>query len=148
MRSEKKNMDEISDNQVKKTLAKSNSFFNWMQEYSKKIISITFIIYVIINIYLLIMTIYVFQTTKEFQSLDTLITEINQTFREVIGGYIIKAAVENVSKYSGAIIDKWLELKLERNFNQRETEDSIIEEKEGLSWKRAKSFQIYQNGTL
>lgn len=140
MRSEKKNNDAVSDNQVKKALTKSNSFFNWMQEYSKKIISITFIIYVIINIYLLIMTIYVFQTTKEFQSLDTLITEINQTFREVIGGYIIKAAVENVSKYSGAIIDKWLELKLERNFNQRETEDSIIEEKEGLSWKRAKSF--------
>lgn len=138
MRSERKNKDEISDNQVKKTLAKSNSFFNWMQEYSKKIISITFIIYVIINIYLLVMTIYVFQTTQEFQSLDTLITEINQTFREVIGGYIVKAAVENVSKYSGAIIDKWLELKLERSFNQRETEDSIIEEKDGLTWKRAK----------
>lgn len=138
MRSEKKNNDAVSDNQVKKALTKSNSFFNWMQEYSKKIISITFIIYVIINIYLLIMTIYVFHTTQEFQSLDTLITEINQTFREVIGGYIIKAAVENVSKYSGAIIDKWLELKLERNFNQRETENSIIEEKEGLSWKRAK----------
>lgn len=134
----KREVSDVSDNSVKRTLTKSNSFFNWMQEYSKKIISITFVIYVIINIYCLFMTIYVFQTTQEFQSLDTLITEINQTFREVIGGYIVKAAVENVSKYSGAIIDKWLETKLDKELSSKETESSTIEERDGLVWKKRK----------
>ena len=33
--------------------------------------------------------------------IDTLIAENNSTFREIVGGYIIKAAIENAVKIAG-----------------------------------------------
>ena len=44
--------------------------------------------------------------------IDTLITEINTTFRDVIGGYIIKAAVENAIKIGGGYLISLYETKL------------------------------------
>ena len=62
---------------------------------------------------------------------------MHTTYREVIGGYIIKAAVENVSKYSGTIVEKWLDLRLEKEFNKRIANGEIIE-KDGLTWAKVK----------
>jgi hypothetical protein len=42
------------------------------------------------------------------QYLDTYISEIHLTFREVIGGYLIKAASENVVKIGGSYMESYM----------------------------------------
>lgn len=115
---------------------KSNSFLSWMMEFSKKIIFYTFLIYIIIHIFIIVMTAIDYFKSGNMQCLDTLISEVNQTFRDVIGGYIIKAAVENVSKYSGNILDSWLELQKEklRASGERYVSEDVTE-KDGVLWR-------------
>lgn len=81
--------------------------------------------------------------SNELAMLDTLITEINTTFRDVIGGYIIKAATENAFKITGSIIDRILEAKYGQYEESSEEEEEFIEEenmieKDGLLWKAKK----------
>lgn len=95
-------------------------FFHWIQEFSKKIITITFVIYVLIHIFILAFVAIAYFRTGDIASLDTLITESNTTFRDVIGGYIIKAATENAIKIAGGIIDHYLELKYRTNKEEGE----------------------------
>ena len=55
--------------------------------------------------------------------LEIWLSEGNQTFREVLGGYLIKAAMENVSKGFSGIMDKYFDYKrdtIEYNHNQDE----------------------------
>lgn len=81
-------------------LEKYKKYTTWVQEFSKKIVVIAFGIYIISTLFSIYM-IYVSFMQENIIGLDTLITETNQTFREVIGGYIIKAAVENSVKIAG-----------------------------------------------
>lgn len=79
---------------------KQKKFIVWVQEFSKKIVVVIFIFYLLSSILSLF---FVYLTYKQgiIAGLDTLITEINTTFREVVGGYIIKSAVENSVKIAG-----------------------------------------------
>lgn len=79
---------------------KQKEFIVWVQEFSKKIVVIAFIIYIINNAASLI-AIYISIMQGNIYGLDTFISESNQTFREVVGGYIIKSAVENAFKIAG-----------------------------------------------
>lgn len=81
-------------------LENQKRYLFWVQEFSKKIVSITFIIYIFVVIYSIIL-IYLSYRADALVGLDTLISELNMTFREVIGGYIIKSAVENSVKIAG-----------------------------------------------
>ena len=81
-------------------LEKQKKFVNWVQEFSKKIVVMVFILYLISMFFSLILVYYSFKQGS-ISGIDTLITEINQTFRDVIGGYIIKAGVENAFKIAG-----------------------------------------------
>lgn len=94
----------------------SNSFFIWIQEFSKKIVSITFFIYVIINIFVLAMLCLQYYNSGELGYIDTIIAETNQTFRDVIGGYIIKAATENAIKIAGSVITKYMDYRLYKKY--------------------------------
>lgn len=83
-----------------KATEKQKKFLVWVQEFSKKIVTSIFILYVvntIVNIYFVYLTI----NTGLVSGIDTLISETNQTFREIVGGYIIKSAVENAVKIGG-----------------------------------------------
>lgn len=102
------------------------SFFNWIQEFSKKIITITFYIFVIINIYVLIIIWLAYNNSGDTLYLDTLISETHLTFREVIGGYFIKAATENALKIAGSIIESFLEYKLKKEYNITVTDDDPV----------------------
>ena len=86
-------------------------FFKWVQEFSKKIVTITFVIFVLINLFTLGLVAFNYFTTFDLVYLDILLSETHLTFREVIGGYIIKAAAENSFKIVGSIIDKYYEHK-------------------------------------
>lgn len=100
----------------------STSFFKWTQEFTKKIVTIAFIIFVLVNVFVLAILLLSYLTTGELQYLDILISESNQTFRDVIGGYIIKAATENIVKISGSIIDRLLDIKYKSNKDDKEIE--------------------------
>ena len=79
---------------------KQKRFMVWVQEFSKKIIVVTFILY-IANTLFSAYLIYLSYTQGVITGLDTLISETNSTFREVVGGYIIKSAIENAIKIGG-----------------------------------------------
>lgn len=112
-------------------IAKDNvKFFKWIQEYTKKIITLTFILYLVINLFILFMISITYFHSGDIQSLDTLISEINITFRDVIGGYIIKAAAENAIKITGGIFDKWLEYKTIQIENSSSRSEEYIDEDE------------------
>lgn len=103
-------MQKTVDNATKETIEKSTGFLSWIQEFSKKIVAVTFLIFVIVNVFVMVMiVIQYYMSGGEVQYLETLITEVHNTFRDVIGGYIIKAATENVLKIGGGIVDKFLE---------------------------------------
>lgn len=98
----------VGNMEINKT---SRSFFKWVQEFSKKIVSITFVIFVLINLFTLGLVAYNYFATFDLMYLDILLSETHLTFREVIGGYIIKAAAENSFKIIGSIIEKYYEHK-------------------------------------
>lgn len=111
----------------KQVYEQSKSFVKWIQEFSKKIVSVTFVIFVIINVYILSMISISYYTTGELMYLDTLISESNLTFREVIGGYIIKAATENAIKIAGSIAEKYIEFIANKKYKVEEEDDFDID---------------------
>ena len=96
------------------TLKKSIGFMSWVQEFSKKIVAVTFLLFLAANIFVMVlMFLEYYSSGMEPSGLDTLLSEIHTTFRDVIGGYIIKAATENVLKIGGAVIEKYLSHRLQ-----------------------------------
>lgn len=82
------------------SVEKHKRFLVWVQEFSKKIVVIVFGFYLIISIASLILVYLSFQQGI-ISGIDTLISETNETFRVIIGGYIIKSAAENSFKIAG-----------------------------------------------
>ncbi len=97
----------------KEIVNKNTGFLSWIQEFSKKIVSITFVVFLLINAFVMVMiVIHCIDTDGDIIYLDQLLSEAHVTFRDVIGGYIIKAATENVIKISGSVVEKFLENKV------------------------------------
>ena len=96
------------------TLKKSIGFMSWVQEFSKKIVAVTFLLFLVANIFVMVlMFLEYYSSGMEPSGLDTLLSEVHTTFRDVIGGYIIKAATENVLKIGGAVVEKYLSHRLQ-----------------------------------
>ena len=96
-----------------KDLEKTKKNFLWVQEFSKKIIVAIFLVYIlycIISIALLVYSAY----NGEINGFETLTTEINETFRLIVGGYLIKAGLENVTKIGGNYYDNVNKIKIQR----------------------------------
>lgn len=115
----KKKQTEISEKDVYK---KGLGFFSWIQEFSKKIVVIAFGIYILMDLISLAMVIIAYRQSGDLMFIDTIITEANQTFRDVIGGYILKAATENISKGICVIMERYIGFK-EREFDSNHPED-------------------------
>lgn len=114
-------IDKSTENMINDSINNSNKFFNWVQSFTKKIVTVTFLLFVIFQIFNLIL-IYMEYRNGELMYLDTFITESNETFRVVIGGYIVKAACENTVKIISSIITKYM------NYKYNQSDD--IEEEE------------------
>lgn len=69
----------------------------WLWEFSKRVVVATSILYFISCAYALIICA-IWQDTA---TIGTLISEANETFRVVVGGYMIKAGAENALKIAG-----------------------------------------------
>lgn len=96
-----------------KDLEKTKKNFLWVQEFSKKIIVAIFLVYIlycIISILLLVYSAY----TGAISGFETLTTEINETFRLIVGGYLIKAGLENITKIGGNYYDNVNKIKLQK----------------------------------
>ena len=78
---------------------KTSSAFDWLVEFSKKVVFGAFIVFLVSTV-VEIIVIYKSSLIGEPISLDTFITETNNTFRIVVGTYCIKACMENLSKIS------------------------------------------------
>ena len=94
-----------------KDLEKTKKNFLWVQEFSKKIIVAIFLVYIkfcVVSILLLVHSAYL-GTVNGF---ETLTTEINETFRLIVGGYLIKAGFENVTKIGGNYYDNVNKIKI------------------------------------
>lgn len=89
----------------------SLNFLNWAQEYSKKIVTITFILFVISNIFFLVLVTAEFIRNADLTYIDTYMSEVHLTFRDVIGGYLIKAATENILKIGGSFLESYMKTK-------------------------------------
>lgn len=90
-----RNMDKVNDNNTK--------FLGWLQSFTKKVVSIFSVLYILVIIVMVAMIAYQIRNGMA-DSLPTMITELNETFRVVIGGYLIKAGVENGFKITGTLL--------------------------------------------
>ena len=52
--------------------------------------------------------------TGAISGFETLTTEINETFRLIVGGYLIKAGLENITKIGGNYYDNVNKIKLQK----------------------------------
>ena len=103
-----KDIEESSEVSVKKSL----EFMSWIQEFSKKVVVITFMIFIIANLFFFGVITFEFYTTSELIGIEIFISEMHSTFRDVIGGYLIKSAIENSIKIGGGVVNTYLEMKL------------------------------------
>lgn len=87
-----------------------SSIFNWLWEFSKKIVIILSLYYFIQSLYVIVMI----NITPDSSALSTLITETNETFRVCIGGYLLKAGIENTIKLKNAQFAQKHNLNIER----------------------------------
>jgi hypothetical protein len=69
----------------------------WLWEFSKRVVVVTALLYFVSCIYALI----VCTTWQDTATIGTMVSEANETFRVVVGGYMIKAGVENALKIAG-----------------------------------------------
>lgn len=119
----------MNDNsEAEKSMTRGLGFLSWVQEFTKKIVVVTFVLYVFSNIVFLGIAIcYYIQSGGEVTYFSTLTTEVHETFRNVIGGYIVKAAVENAVKITGSIVERVLDAKYGKKENSpiEESIDSV-----------------------
>jgi hypothetical protein len=70
----------------------------WVWEFSKKVVITTTVLYLVSFLYALLVCYRAIILTGDASVVGTLITESNETFRVVVGGYLVKAGVENGCK--------------------------------------------------
>lgn len=75
-----------------------NTARRWLWEFSKRVVVVMAALYFISFIYAMVTCCWAVSLAADTTALSTLITETNETFRVVIGGYLIKAGVENATK--------------------------------------------------
>ena len=118
------------------SVEKSKKTVIWMQEFSKRVVSVIFLIYVAVTIFSSFMIYLSMKVTGDASMVNLLLTETNSTFKDIVGGYIIKAAIENAFKIGGnyyvGVADAKLKalkerLGAEQNLEPEMQEDTSIE---------------------
>ena len=117
----------ITDREKDKLIRNNVKFVDWSLSFSKNCIQLSFIIFLIANIFIIAgITINYFQMGM-LSSFDTYITEVYGMMRDVIGVYIIKTCLENSFKITMSVlsdyIDKKYSIKEENNQNIEFNED-------------------------
>lgn len=94
----------VDDNQTLKeeieSVEKSKKFVTWIQEFSKKIVTGIFAMYIVITL-VTVYFMYLSFIQGSIVGIETMYSEISATFRDVVGGYLVKAGIENAVKIGG-----------------------------------------------
>lgn len=85
---------------MKKSKKSVKNALSWTWEFTKKVVMLLSVLYILNWIYSAIIIAVAIYNTDTFCYLDTLITETNETFRIVVGANVIKSCIENVFKYN------------------------------------------------
>lgn len=108
---EEPNRGVITNKEKDKTIRESVKFFDWQLSFTKTCVQIAFIIFILANIYILIMMSINYYMNASIELLDTYINNVFQMFIDVIGGYIIKSATENSLKIVMSVFSDYVERK-------------------------------------
>lgn len=133
-RGSKKNYrSSIEESRLDKIINNSTEMVDFSISFTKTVVRISFILFVAVNIFILIMTSINFALTNELLFIDTLITESYGMLRDVIAAYIIKAATENSLRIGFSVLsdylDKKYDIKTTDEFNPDDySEDEFTEE--------------------
>lgn len=71
---------------------------SWLWEFSKKVVWTVTLLYTVSFVFAMVLCWRELQSIGNTAAITTLITESNETFRVVVGGYLIKAGIENACK--------------------------------------------------
>lgn len=89
--------EEDNDQALTESTYVSLKFASWVQTFTKRIIVVVFGIFIFIDMITLVVAIINCFRLADTSAINNLITETNTTFRDIIGGYLVKSACENVS---------------------------------------------------
>lgn len=112
----------VDEDDKNKSIGTSFTFFNWTLSFTKNVVQVAFILFVIANLFIMGMIVWHNLRTGELYSMDTYIDRVYEMFIAVIGGYIIKSAVENSIRISFSVINDYLEKKLQIQIDRENTE--------------------------
>lgn len=110
----------------------SKKYFSWAQGFSKKIVVIIFCLYVGISLFSLGLVWLTYQEGSVI-GIDVLIEQTNETLRNIVGGYIVKAAAENSFKIIGNYFVGIANAKLKAIEYQMKKNDTIDDNDEIVS---------------
>lgn len=102
---------EITTKEKDKVIRGNVKFFDWQLSFTKTCVQIAFILFVLANIYILIMMTINYNINYSIDMLDTYINNVFSMFVDVIGGYIIKSATENSLKIVMSVFSDYVEKK-------------------------------------
>ena len=127
-----------------KAIEKTKKNFLWVQEFSKKVIVILLLLYITYFIGALI-ALYKLILDGNAVGFETLTTEINETFRFIVGGYLIKSGLENITKiggdYYGTIAKiKTLSVKKDNDLVQDEDIDQVLSESTESNYSEVENY--------
>lgn len=108
----------INNSDKNQTVGESFKFFNWTLSFTKNVVQVAFIIFVVANLFIMGMIIWHNAQTGELFAMDIYIDKVFEMFIAVIGGYIIKSAVENSIRITFSVVNDYLEKKLQIQIEQ------------------------------
>ena len=89
---------------------KTSHAFDWLIEFSKKVVFGSFILYLASIVFIMVI-LYINNKAGNTTGFELFISETNTTFKIVVGGYVIKATMENILKIGGAKYQELVKIK-------------------------------------
>jgi len=101
----------LSEEEKEAMIDNSTRLVDFAVSFTKTVVRISFLLFVVVNVFILTMTTINYFQTGELLFLDTLIAESYGMLRDVIAAYIIKAATENSLRIGFSVLSDFLDKK-------------------------------------
>lgn len=121
----KHNLLKINNNRLDKIIDNSTELVDFAISFTKTVVKVSFVLFVIINAFILIMLSINYINSGELLYIDSLITESYGMLRDVIAAYIIKAATENALRIGFSVLSDYLDKKYDIKIKDEEDEFEI-----------------------
>lgn len=115
--------EEDREEQLEHIVDNSNQLMDFALSFTKTVVRLSFVLFMVVNVYILIMISINYFQTLQLSYLDTLITESYGMLRDVIAAYIIKAATENSLKIVFSVLSDFLDRKYNIDLDKEPTDE-------------------------